>query len=154
MERLELARYVVIAGALIVCFNNLIDEISNGAGLLRVAFFSGLLLLFAIILVFSENKYVLAGILGIAGLIMMISIRRPNEIMAGMIFVGYATYEINNKYFNFAVYAIVAMIIVVLHVVSGLDPENIINILVGHAVIFSLNELIYRQGHKKDGIGG
>lgn len=143
VERLDAARYWIIAGALIACFNNLIDEINKGSGILHIALFSGVLLLFAVILVFVSNRYVLAGVLCASGMIMLIQGFKPGEILAGTIFIGYSMHLVKNEYFNYVMYCLLGLVIVVGHVFGDSGPEDMLNVMVGHAVILALNKMIY-----------
>lgn len=153
VERLDLARYVIIAGSVVACFMNLTGEIQEGAGLLQIAFYSGTLLLFVCILIFIENKYVLAGILCLAGYLMILGNMEAGEISPGIIMIGYSTYIIDKKFFNYIIYLTIGMIITAIHVFNSCSPEDLVNILNGYAVLFALNEIIYkkRQSHVKDG---
>ncbi len=156
VERLEKVRYIIVGGALTACFINVVDELNKGSGFGRIIFFSGTLLAFAIILIFFQHKIIISIILYLAGIMMFVSDLHSGpigRISPAIILFGYSLFLYDNIYYKYITYLSVFIIVTGTHIVKECPPDDLINMLVGYAVLFSLNELIYkkRQSDVKDG---
>jgi hypothetical protein len=154
VERLEKVRYLVIAGSLIACFINVVDELNKGSSLWSILFHSGTLLIIAIILIFSQNKNVLIGIFYAAGILMLIGDLTPGAISPSLMLFSYALYLSGNMYLKYITYLVVSLIVTASHVYQECSPDDIVNVLVGYAVFFALNELIYKKRQSDVETGG
>jgi hypothetical protein len=154
LERLDIVRYVIIGGSLAACFINLVDEINKGASLLQILFYSGILLAVAVLLILIDKKIVIPIVCIIIGFAMLLDDLIPGRLSAAISALGYGTFLANNKYVNYAIYLAVSTIVIASHVFKTGSPEDLINILIGYAVFFALNELIYRQRQENVKTGG
>ncbi len=143
MERLDLTRYTILLGAVLAAFLNLMDALSTGATLLHIFMYSGTLLIMAIILIFTNTKWVLVSILFSAGVLTLLGDEYPIGLSSAMLFFGYATYIARNRRFNYITYFVVSLIVATTYAFNGCNPKELVTVFLGYGVCFLLNESIY-----------
>ncbi len=143
-----------MGGALIACFVNLIDELNKNASLPKIIFYSGGLFIIVIILIFAHHRIVLPIILLLAGFVMLIDNYIPGRLSADLILFGYGLYLFDNKYVNYVVYLMTAIILTASTILKTGRPDDLINTFVGYTVCFVLNEIIYCKRNDDVIIGG
>ncbi len=145
VTRLDLIKYIIMGGSLIACFVNLIDELNRDASLIKIIFYSGGLLIIFITLVFIHHEIVLPIVLLITGFVMLIDNYIPGRLSADLIFFGYGLYLWDNKYVNYIVYLMTAIVLTASNILQTGRPDDLINTFVGYIVVFLLNEIIYTK---------
>ena len=138
----EYVRTIIIVAALVVGFVNLIDSISQSAPWFDYAFYVGPMFGMVIVLLVVKSHFVVCGVLGFAGIIMIFTDQAYTGISAGVLMLIFSIRLSKSFAFRIAVYICTFIAVAASHISKGCTPADAINNVFMYAVFYLIDYII------------
>lgn len=148
MERinpLSIIRYILISGSLLVMFFNLFDCIVKSNPLSSYVLYVGLFLVIALLLMFIESQELIVWIIYVVATLTLVLDNETSTMSYALIFFCLISYLKRDLYFRVLIYFTTLLSLVILNVFYAKLPSDLINVLIGYIIVYSVSELVYLE---------
>lgn len=144
-DKIQYVKYSISIASFIVSYFNFVQNISSGAGLFELLFYSGSLFLIAVLLVAIPGKWILIVVFVFTGLMMVYDTSNLKQLSPGVVMFMFAGYLLKGIYARLSLYSMLILAVIYVHIIHGLSAASTANNLIGYISILVLTEMLYNK---------
>lgn len=140
---INIIRYIISIGCLLVMFLNLFDCMMESKGFIDYLLNVILFLTIFMILTFSNNRIFISIILIIVGSFTLIGNSNIDNISYGVVYYMFSSYLVRNIILRIISYSVTLIVLICNSFIFNLNIPDFITLLMGYIIIYSLSEIVY-----------
>lgn len=145
IKPLQIIRFLLLGGSLLVMFFNLFDCIMQEVPLFDYFLYVGIFLIYSLILIFSGSINTIVWILFSVATIILTWDSLANQLSYAICLFILTIYLKRDLYYKYLVYFITLISVVFANVIISKSPADLINVIIGYIVVYSVAELVYLE---------
>jgi len=145
MKPLQVIRYILLGGSLLVMFFNLFDCIIQNVPVFDYLLYVGVFLVCSLFLIFLGGVNTVVWILFLVASIVLILDSIENQLSYALILFCFATYLKRDLHFRVLIYFVTLISCVFANVIVNKSPSDLINVLIGYIIMYGVSELVYLE---------
>ena len=126
-------------------YSNLIDCIAQSLPLFDYFLYVGIMLIISISLIVVRSNWILVFMFAAVGVLAILDIPAPNFLSGAIFFFIVSIRLANNIIYSTCIYFLTFMIVIGSHVVNAKSPLDAVNVIIGYAVIYLIEHLMYNN---------